>query len=117
MTIEQAIKKGSARRLAWSLSLQGRYAEAEQMSRDVVRVSSQALGPDGRITLGAKSDLAWILDMGARLQEAESLCREVLQRQQLVLGKDDADSWSLRGVWPQFSATKDTTERRSKLFR
>jgi len=71
----------------------GRYAEAEQYSRQAVAIYRK-IGPDAPGTLTAMSNLSLLLQQDGKFADAESLEREVLEVQRRKLGSDSPDTLS-----------------------
>ena len=66
----------SMRNLATSLSQQGKYAEAEAMNRQTLKLQEEVLGKDHPDTLISMSNLAGSLRQQGKYAEAEALARE-----------------------------------------
>ena len=74
--------------IAWSLGLQGRYPEAEQIIRQVIADRRRLLGTNSAKTLASMYRLAWIIAGQGRHAEAEALYVKILARQREILGSD-----------------------------
>jgi hypothetical protein len=72
--------------LGCSLGGQGKYAEAETMTREVLDVQRRVLGPEHPGTLTTMSNLATSLRDQGKHAEAEQMFRELLDVQRRVLG-------------------------------
>ena len=66
--------------LAWTVELQGRYADAEQQYRSLLADRERILGASHPDTLIARQEVARMLGMQRRYAEAEQLTREVAGR-------------------------------------
>ena len=78
--------------LAWCFQLQGKYAEAEAMQRQTLRLSKTVLGNDQPDTLRSMNNLANSLRQQGKYAEAEAMHRQTLQLRETVLGKDHPDT-------------------------
>jgi non-specific serine/threonine protein kinase/serine/threonine-protein kinase len=78
----------SMQKLAWTLVLEGRFAEAESQQRKLLDIEQRFLGPDDHDTVGVKGDFATTLSEEGHLAEAEKLQREVLESQKRALGPE-----------------------------
>jgi len=77
--------------LAYVMSLDGRYSEAETLARRTVELNRQA-GPKNIDTLKATNTLVGILMAKGRLDEAEPLAQQNLDVAKATLGPDDLDT-------------------------
>jgi len=78
----------SMQKLAWTLVLEGRFADAESQQRKLLAIEQRVLGPDDGDTVGVKGDLATTLSEEGHLPEAEKMQREVLESQKRALGPE-----------------------------
>jgi eukaryotic-like serine/threonine-protein kinase len=78
----------SMQKLAWTLVLEGRFAEAESQQRKLLGIEQRVLGPEDHDTVGVKGDLATTLSEEGHLAEAEKMQREVLESQKRALGPE-----------------------------
>ncbi len=78
--------------LATALNLQGKYAEAEEMNREVLEARKRVLGPEHPDTLKSMNNLAMTLNFQGQYAEAEKMCREVLEAMKRVLGPEHPDT-------------------------
>jgi len=62
--------------LAFVLSLEGRYAEAEKLDREALDLRRRVLGPEHPATLATMRDLSVDLSRERRYAEAEKLVRD-----------------------------------------
>ena len=74
--------------LGCSLGGQGKYAETEQMFREVLAVQRRVLGPEHPDTLTTMSNLGFSLSSQGKHAEAETMERKVLGVQRRVLGPE-----------------------------
>ncbi len=65
--------------LASSLTGRGKYAEAEQMQRELLDVQRRVLGPEHPRTLATMSNLASSLTGRGKYAEVEQMQRELLE--------------------------------------
>jgi len=77
--------------LANVLGDEERYAEAEPLFREVLRVRSKLLGPDNTDTLLTQRNLACLALAEGHLDEAERIFRATLEQDLRVLAPDDRD--------------------------
>ena len=77
----------AAGNLAYSLSRQGKYDEAETMEREVLAVRQRVLGAEHPGTLTAAGNLAQSLSDQGKYDEAEKMQREVLAVRKRVMGE------------------------------
>jgi hypothetical protein len=78
----------AAHNLAECRRMDGQYAEAEQINREVVDVQRRVLGDEHPSTLTCASNLALALSDHGKHAEAEQIEREVLAVQRRVLGDE-----------------------------
>jgi hypothetical protein len=78
----------TAGNLAQSLSGQGKYAEAEQIEREVLDVKRRVLGEEHPSTLTTANNLAASLSRQGKHADAERIHREVLGAERRVLGAE-----------------------------
>jgi tetratricopeptide (TPR) repeat protein len=83
---------GLLHNLASSLSQQGKYAEAEALNRQTLKLQETVLGKDHPDTLGSMNNLAISLRQQGKYGEAEALDQQTLKLQETVLGKDHPDT-------------------------
>ncbi len=76
----------SANNLAMSLSDQGKYAEAEQIQREVLAVRKRVLGAEHPDTLASASNLGVFISHQGKYAEAELMLHAALASRQRVLG-------------------------------
>jgi tetratricopeptide (TPR) repeat protein len=74
--------------IAFVLSDQGHYSEAETILRDVVNVCEHVLGPEDPDTLRNRNNLASALEGEGKDAEAEAEYRAVLKLEEKVLGPE-----------------------------
>ena len=82
----------SMNNLALVLQKQAKWKEAEEMHREVLRMSHHLLGEDHPNTLSSGSYLALVLQEQGKWQVAEEMHREVLEARRRVLGEKDPDT-------------------------
>lgn len=69
-----------------------RYAEAEQMHRESLKILRADLGDEHFMVAGVLNNLALVLDkIGGRTQEVEQMHREALKNQRVKLGNEHPD--------------------------
>src|SRR2546428_255679 len=78
------------------LSLQGRYADAEPMFRQVLAARRRVLGEDHPDTLSTEHRLGWLIGRQGRYGEAVDIVNQVLGGRRSVLGDDHPDTLSAR---------------------
>jgi BioD-like phosphotransacetylase family protein len=78
--------------LAKSLSVQGKYVEAERIQREVHEVQKRVLGAEHPGTLSSASNLAGFLSHQCKHAEAERIQREVHEVQKRVLGAEHPET-------------------------
>ena len=83
--------------LAIALTTRGRYAEAEQMERQLLELQRRVLGREHPNTLTTTGNLAISLSSLGRHAEAERMQRELLRVQLRVLGAEHRDTLSTNG--------------------
>ncbi|KZT37775.1 hypothetical protein SISSUDRAFT_987166 [Sistotremastrum suecicum HHB10207 ss-3] len=74
--------------LALTLRSLGKFAEAEQMQRELLQKRQEILGPDHPETLITMHNLGETLHTLEKFAEAEQMQRELLQKRQEILGPD-----------------------------
>jgi tetratricopeptide (TPR) repeat protein len=84
--------------LALALGSQGRFAEAENLHRDILRSKQRTLESDDPSVLATKLNIAGLLISHGRLQEAESTSRHVCLIYQLRLGESDPNTIIVMGI-------------------
>jgi hypothetical protein len=84
--------------------LRRRYAEAEQLCRDVLAVRRRVLGDDHPDTLTSRDCLAWLAARQGRRAEAVELYRQVLADRSRVLGAGHPDTQATRDELAQLTA-------------
>jgi tetratricopeptide (TPR) repeat protein len=82
--------------VAWSVGMQGRYAEAEPMFRHALAGLKETLGGNHRYTLNTHNELAWIAGCQQRWDEAEAIYRTVLISRAQTLGDRHPDTMITR---------------------
>jgi tetratricopeptide (TPR) repeat protein len=75
--------------LATVLSRQGKYEQAEEMYRQVLRLSETVLGKEHPNTLASMNNLATVLRNQGKYEQAEEIHRQVFRLSETVLGKED----------------------------
>jgi hypothetical protein len=78
------------------LGQQRRYAEAEQLSREVLADRRRLLGDDHPDTLASRATLARLAARQGRRAEAEELYRQVIADRARVLGASHPDTTAVR---------------------
>ena len=78
------------------LGQQRRYAEAEQLSREVLADRRRLLGEDHPDTLTSRATLACLAARQGRRAEAEELYRQVIADRTRVLGASHPDTAAVR---------------------
>ena len=78
----------AAANLAFSLHCQGKYAEAEQMERELLDAQRRVLGPEHPDTLTTINNLAHSLGGQGKHTKAEQMERELLDVKRRVLGPE-----------------------------
>jgi uncharacterized membrane protein len=91
---------------AAALGVQGRYAEAEQLSRQVLADRRRLLGDDHPDTLTSRATLARLAARQGRRAEAEELYRQVTADRTRVLGVNHPDTAAVRAEFAQFTADR-----------
>jgi hypothetical protein len=87
------------------LGLQRRYAEAEQLSREVLADRHRLLGDDHPDTLTSRATLAWLAARQGRRGEAEELYRQVIADRSRVLGSGHPDTAAVRDEFARLTAS------------
>jgi tetratricopeptide (TPR) repeat protein len=87
----------TAGNLALSLSGQGKYADAERIEREVLRVRRRVLGTEHPNTLVTAGNLALSLTNQGKYKEAEEIQREVLGVETRVLGAEHPGTLTTAG--------------------
>ena len=87
------------------LGLQHRYAEAEQLSREVLADRHRLLGDDHPDTLTSRATLARLAARQDRRAEAEGLYRQVIADRTRVLGSGHPDTAAIRDEFAQLLAS------------
>ena len=100
---------GAAGNLANSYMAQGRYAEAEQVQRDMHEVSMHVLGPEHPSTLAMAGNLALSLSHQGKYAHAEQIAREVLEVQKRKLGAEHPSTLNTTNVAVR-SSHRDTLD-------
>ncbi len=83
------------------LGQQRRYAEAEQLSREVLADRRRLLGVDLPDTLTSRATLARLASRQGRRAEAEDLYRRVIADRTRVLGASHPDTVAIRNELAQ----------------
>ena len=83
------------------LGQQRRYAEAEQLSREVLADRRRLLGDDHPDTLTSRAILARLAGRQGRRAEAEELYRQVIADRTRVLGASHPDTAAVRNELAQ----------------
>jgi hypothetical protein len=78
--------------LANSLGAHGKYAEAEQMQRELLDAQRRVLGPEHPHTLTTINNLASSLHGQGKHAEAEQMFRELLDVRRRVLGPEHPET-------------------------
>ena len=86
------------------IGLQGRYAEAEELCRDVLAARRRVLGDDHPDTLTSRDTLAWLAGLQGRRAEAVELHRQVLADRSRVLGAHHPDTQATRDELAELTA-------------
>ena len=86
--VESKDRLAAASSLASSLHGQGKYAEAEQMERELLAVRRRVLGPEHPDTLNPMGNLARTMNRQGKRAEAEPIFRELLDLRRRVLGPE-----------------------------
>jgi NAD-dependent oxidoreductase involved in siderophore biosynthesis len=87
------------------LGLQRRYAEAEQLTREVLADRHRVLGDDHPDTLTSRAVLARLAARQGRRAEAEALYRQVIADRTRVLGSGHPDTAAIRDEFAQLLAS------------
>ncbi len=82
----------AARNLASARRIDGQYAEAARLVREVLGVQRRVLGDEHPDTLASAADLASSLSCQGKHSEAEGINREVLGARRRVLGEEHPDT-------------------------
>ena len=82
----------SANDLAWLLTLEGHFADAEKLDRETLDTARQVLGQDDPETLTSMRHLAGVLYREGHYAQAESMNREVLDSERRVLGPEHPET-------------------------
>ena len=88
------------------LGQQRRYAEAEQLSREVLADRHRLLGDDHPDTLTSRATLARLAGRQGRCAEAEELYRQVIADRSRVLGAHHPDTAAVRNELTQLTADR-----------
>ena len=91
------------------IGLQGRYAEAEQLCREVLADRRRVLGDDHPDTLTSPATLAWLAARRGRHAEAEALYRQVLADRNRVLGASHPDTEATRDEFAKLAGSYSGT--------
>jgi tetratricopeptide (TPR) repeat protein len=83
--------------LALVLSHQGKYEQAEEMDRQVLRLKEVVLGKEHPDTLKSMGNLALVLSHQGKYEQAEEMDRQVLRLKKVVLGKEHPDTLKSMG--------------------
>jgi hypothetical protein len=86
------------------LGLQRRFADAEQLSREVLADRRRLLGDDHPDTLTSRATLARLAARQGRRAEAEELYRQVIADRTRVLGASHPDTVIVRHELTQLTA-------------
>jgi hypothetical protein len=87
----------SASNVAFSLSRQGKYADAERIQHEVHEVEKRVLGAEHPDTLTSAGNLATSLSYQRKHADAERIQREVHEAQKRVLGAEHPNTLSSAG--------------------
>jgi Tetratricopeptide repeat len=87
------------------IGLQGRYADAEPMFRQVLAARRRVLGDDHPDTLTSRAVLARLAARQGRRAEAEALYRQVIADRTRVLGSGHPDTAAIRDEFAQLLAS------------
>jgi NAD-dependent oxidoreductase involved in siderophore biosynthesis len=87
------------------LGAQRRYAEAEQLSRQVLADRHRVLGDDHPDTLTSRAVMARLAARQGRRAEAEALYRQVIADRTRVLGSGHPDTAAVRDEFAQLAAS------------
>jgi hypothetical protein len=87
------------------LGAQRRYAEAEQLSLQVLADRHRVLGDDHPDTLTSRAVLARLAARQGRRAEAEALYRQVIADRTRVLGSGHPDTAAVRDEFAQLLAS------------
>ncbi|KAH8671374.1 hypothetical protein BX600DRAFT_411360 [Xylariales sp. PMI_506] len=74
--------------VAETYRITAKYAQAEQMYRQVLELQKEVLGRDHPDTLSSMNHLATVLDNQGKCLEAEQIHQQVLELRKAVLGRD-----------------------------
>jgi hypothetical protein len=110
---ESEDRLAAANNLASSLRGQGKYAEAEQMEREILDVRRRVLGPEHPHTLKKMSNLGCSLHGQGKHAEAEQMQRELLDVQRRVLGPEHPETLGTTSM-PSPDGAKASVRRRSR---
>ena len=86
------------------LGLQRRYAEAEQLTREVLADRRRLLGEDHPDTLTSRATLARLAARQGRRGEAEELYLQVIADRTRVLGSGHPDTAAVRDEFAQLAS-------------
>jgi hypothetical protein len=112
---EDLERLAAATTLAISLSDHGKYAEAEQMQREIHAAQTRVLGAEHPDTLRSAGDLALSLSRQTKYAEAEQMFREVHAVQKRVLGAEHPDTLRTTGDLANCLAADDLALCLSRL--
>jgi tetratricopeptide (TPR) repeat protein len=82
----------SMNNLALVLSNQGKYEQAEEMYRQVLRLKETVLGKENPSTLTSMNNLAEVLRNQGKYEQAEEMHRQKLRLCETMLGKEHPDT-------------------------
>jgi CHAT domain-containing protein/Tfp pilus assembly protein PilF len=85
---DDATTAASYNNVAFNLQMQGKYAEAEPLSRKALAITRHVLGEDDATTAASYNNVAFNLQMQGKYAEAEPLLRKALAIKQHTLGED-----------------------------
>ncbi len=86
------------------LGLQGSYADAEPMFRQVLAARRRALGAEHPDTLSTEHRLGWLIGRQGRYGEAIDIVNQVLGGRRNVLGSAHPDTAAIRDEYAQLTA-------------
>ncbi|MFT3881213.1 MAG: tetratricopeptide repeat protein [Gemmatales bacterium] len=100
--------------VAYCLEQQGKYAEAEKLLRESIRIRSAVQSPNHPHTLTSKNNLAEVIRKQGKTSEAEKLHKEVLADRIRTLGEEHIDTMeSMNNLGSIFFGRKDYEKARN----
>ncbi|KFZ19943.1 hypothetical protein V501_00395 [Pseudogymnoascus sp. VKM F-4519 (FW-2642)] len=102
--------------LAVVLDRQGKYAEAETINRQTLKLTEEVLGKTHPETLATMNNLAAVLDSQGKYAEAETMNRQTLKLTEEVLGKTHPETLATMNNLANLLQNKKQYEEASILY-